>query len=288
MNEIAVVSGKGGTGKTSLTAALSMLRDKLVVVDCDVDAANLPIILQPLDYHNENFIAGRKAIIDQTRCMQCPVCLDHCRFGAISRVNGEIAIAESVCDGCGLCARLCPQQAISMHNEDKSWWAAGMYEKGYLVHARLAPGEENSGKLVHKIRQYGSAIAQEKDIDTVLIDGPPGIGCPVISALTGVSQVIIVAEPSQSAFHDMKRLLSLVRQFGMPVALVINKFDLHEAVCSEMEAWSLSHELPVLRKIPFDEALLKSMVQCKSVVDCMPDSPAAIAIKKIGKHIFTN
>lgn len=288
MTEIVVISGKGGTGKTCITASLAMLRKNIVAVDCDVDAANLPIILKPKDYHTENFVAGRKAVLHQETCIRCQECLLHCRFDAITKNDGELTISESACDGCGLCANICPTKSITMHDKDNSRWAAGFFKNGHLVHARLAPGEENSGKLVNEVRQYAKKIAKDTGWDTILIDGPPGIGCPVISTLTGVNKVILVTEPSLSAFHDMKRLLSLTEKFKIPAFIIINKFDLNKEISGKIEKWCLENKQSVLGKIPFDEQLIEAMSKCLSIVEWNPDSPAGKAIQSIEKLIYKN
>ncbi|HOV71902.1 MAG TPA: ATP-binding protein, partial [Dysgonamonadaceae bacterium] len=216
MMEIAILSGKGGTGKTSLSAALATIQHQTVVADCDVDTANLYLILQPENYVEEKFLTGHKAVIDDSSCNQCGLCIDYCRFDAISYVNGSVTISETACDGCKLCSRVCPSQSITMVPSDKSYWYIGNYRHGKLIHARLAPGEENSGKLVNVVREQARKTAEEAGWETLIIDGPPGTGCPVISTLTGVNKVIIVTEPTRSGFHDLKRIVDLTKGFNIP------------------------------------------------------------------------
>ena len=174
MTEIAILSGKGGTGKTSLSASFATIVNEVVVVDCDVDAANLYIILQPENYREEIFVSGQKAVINKETCTNCGICMHYCRFEAISFQNGLVSISETGCDGCMLCMRVCPNNSINMVPSDKSRWYAGNFRKGRMVHARLEPGEENSGKLVSVVRRHAREIAKETGWETIIIDGPPG------------------------------------------------------------------------------------------------------------------
>ena len=287
MNEIVILSGKGGTGKTSLSAAFATLEMNIVVADCDVDAANLYLILQPNNYHDEIFITGHKAIIDYKSCNNCGLCIHYCRFDAISKQNGKVAISETLCDGCKLCSRICTLKAIKMVPSDKSHWYKGSCRNGQMVHARLAPGEENSGKLVNVVREYAREIAKAIGSETIIIDGPPGIGCPVVSSVTGVNKAIFVTEPSMSGFHDLKRIFELTRNFNVEALVVINKYDLNYEVSLKIEAWCCNLRIPVVGKIPFDEQIVEAMVHCKSIIEWRPTSSVAMEIRNIWKIINT-
>lgn len=288
MNEIAILSGKGGTGKTSISAAFATIDKNMVVCDCDVDAANLYIVLQPVDNREEIFISGYKAEIDYDLCYNCGLCVDYCRFGAISHSNGRVEIIETSCDGCKLCSRICPAKAINMIPGNKSRWYSGCYRNGFMVHARLAPGEENSGKLVNIVREQSRKIASENDIDIIVIDGPPGIGCSAISTITGVNKVIVVTEPSMSGFHDLQRILELTAGFSVKSYVVINKYDLNPDLTRKIEEWCNTINISVIGKIPFDEQVVEAMLQCKSIVELKPDSPVSIEIKKIWSFVSLN
>lgn len=278
--EIAVLSGKGGTSKTSITASFASLLPKLVLVDCDVDAANLHIVMRPNTLQESIYVSGHTATIDYSMCTHCGVCVDYCRFEAIFNNNGTITIDEIACDGCKLCSRVCPQQAIHMIQNDKSRWYVSQISHGAMVHARLAPGEENSGKLVQKIREEAKKIADQESAQIILLDGPPGTGCPVISTLTGVDVVVCVTEPSRSAFHDLQRLVELVQQFDIPMYVIINKFNIYTELTETICQWCKQQQIPIIAKIPFDKQLVESMIACTSIVDYAPDSITSIEIKQ--------
>ena len=288
MTEIAVLSGKGGTGKTSLSAAFATMGEEVVVADCDVDAANLYIILQPVNYLEERFVTGHKALINTETCTNCGICLPYCRFDAISMQDGQVRISETACDGCMLCMRVCPIGAINMMPSDKSRWYACIFRNGRMVHARLEPGEENSGKLVSLVRKQAGEIARENGLETIIIDGPPGIGCPVISSVTGVKKVIIVTEPSRSAFHDMKRIIELTDNFKVKAYVVINKYDLNEDITGRIARWCFDREIPVAGKIPFDPNIVEAMLNCKSIVEWLPQSDVSKEIAKAWNIINSN
>lgn len=285
MNEITILSGKGGTGKTSISAAFATIATNKVLADCDVDAANLHLILQPRNSHEEAYTSGHKAIIDYNQCSQCGICMDHCRFGAISIQDGQMTIAETSCDGCMLCSRICPQQAITMVPNNKSRWYLGDTRFGKMVHARLAPGEENSGKLVNVVRDQAKALAKQESVETIIIDGPPGTGCPVISSLTGVKKAVIVTEPTNSGFHDMKRIIELTANFKVKTYLIINKWDLNPLISQKIETWAEQAGIPVVGKLPFDRQVVDAMVQCKSICEYDPDSQISKEIEKIWETV---
>ncbi|MEL7587230.1 MAG: P-loop NTPase [Prolixibacteraceae bacterium] len=288
MVELAILSGKGGTGKTSISAAFATLGSEMIVADCDVDAANLHLVLQPDQDFQERFVTGAKAIIEQDLCTNCGVCIDYCRFDAISYHAGEVTVSETSCDGCRLCSRVCPSGAISMVESDKSFWYSGAFRNGFMVHARLAPGEENSGKLVNVVREQARKISSITGLKTIIIDGPPGTGCPAISSLTGTSKAIIVTEPTRSGFHDLKRIVELTCGFKIPSSVVVNKYDLNRDIASQIEDWCFQMNIPVIGKIPFDAKVVEAMLHCRSIVEWAPESAAAKEIRSIYSHISTN
>lgn len=286
MRQIVIISGKGGTGKTSLSAALATMGERLMVADCDVDAANLHLLLEPTDHSRHPFPTGAKALIDQQRCTQCGACMDLCRFDAIRYQEDHYTISETSCDGCYLCMRICPADAISMIESNGSYWTTGTFRNGWMVHAQLEPGEENSGKLVNVVRKQSLQLSEQMGVETILIDGPPGTGCPAISAMSGANLAVLVTEPSRSGFHDLKRIKQLADGFDIPSVVVINKYDLNEQVTTEIEAWCRSERLSLIGKIPFEPAVVEAMLQCQSVVEWAPRSAAADEITAIHRQIF--
>ena len=286
MVEIVLLSGKGGTGKTSLSAAFATLGGNHVIADCDVDAANLHLILQPDHYREEKFVTGQRAVIDPEKCSQCGLCIDFCRFEAIADRNGEVAVSETLCDGCKLCSRICPSGAIQMVDCDKSRYYSGAFRNGFMVHARLAPGEENSGKLVSVVREEARRLAEISGGRTIITDGPPGTGCPVISSLTGADKVILVTEPTRSGFHDLRRITELTAGFKIPVSVVVNKYDLNDDMTGQIQTWCLESGIPVIGKIPFEPAVVEAMLHFKSIVEWAPQSDAAKEIGAIFSACF--
>lgn len=285
MTEIAVLSGKGGTGKTSLSAALITLCEEVVVADCDVEAANLHIVLQPENYHEEKFISGQKAVIDMETCINCGICMNYCRFDAISVTKGIITISATACDGCMLCLRVCPNKSIHMNTREESRLYAGTFRRGRMVHARLEPGEDNSGKLVSLVRKHARTIAKETGSNIIIIDGPPGLGCPVISSVTGIKKTIVITEPTRSGFHDMKRLLELTDGFKIKAYVVINKFDLNMDISGQIRSWCTDRGIPVAGNIPFDVNVVEAMLNCQTIVEWMPQSDVSNEIRKIWEKV---
>jgi len=218
--EIAVISGKGGTGKTSITASFATLGSEVVLVDCDVDAANMYLLFNPVHEEEKVFVSGHKAVIDYDLCTSCGLCMNYCRFDAITEDRGKTVISEISCDGCFLCSRVCPEKAITMVASDRSMMYAGSFRNGRMVYGRLAAGEENSGKLVNVVREKAKQTAVHYGLDTIILDGPPGIGCPVISTITGVDKVVVVTEPTKAGLSDMERAIEVVQKFNIPVFVI--------------------------------------------------------------------
>jgi MinD superfamily P-loop ATPase len=262
MKQLVIISGKGGTGKTVISASFATLAQKKVMADCDVDAANLYLLLHPEIQEEHSFSAGKKAIVELEKCTGCGNCLDLCRFAAIDeREDGRIAIDPISCEGCGVCSYICPVEAITMEKAISGKWFMSRTKYGSFVHARLGIGEENSGKLVTEVRKKAKEIAEKNDLDLVIIDGPPGIGCPVIASLSGTDMALVVTEPTLSGIHDMERVINVAHHFRTKTACCINKFDLNLRLSKQIEDWCHKNFVPVVGKIPFDEVVTKSMVQ---------------------------
>mgnify|MGYP001768952346 CR=1 FL=1 len=283
--EIAVISGKGGTGKTSITASFATLGSEVVLVDCDVDAANMYLLFNPVHEEEKVFVSGHKAVIDYDLCTSCGLCMNYCRFDAISEDRGRIVISEISCDGCFLCSRVCPEKAITMVASDKSMMYAGSFRNGRMVYGRLAAGEENSGKLVNVVREKAKQTAVQYGLDTIILDGPPGIGCPVISTITGVDRVVVVTEPTISGLSDMERAIEVVQKFNIPVFVIINKFDLNESVSKQIEEWCAGKKVTVAGVLPFDRQITKAMIESKSINEFNPESETSKNIRAIWNRI---
>ena len=284
--EIAIISGKGGTGKSSISAAFATLQNEIVLADCDVDAANLYLLFNPVCDEEYIFISGQKAVINQDKCTACGLCIEYCRFDAIIEKENKVCVVETLCDGCLLCSRVCPYEAIDIVDEDKSRMYAGYFQNGRMVYGRLAPGEENSGKLVNKVREKAKQIAKESGIKNIIIDGPPGIGCSVISTITGVDAVVVVTEPTLSGLHDLKRTLEVTAGFKLQTSVIINKFDINTEIASKIEDYCNQNSIEVIGKLPFDPLIVEAMVNCKSITDYAPDSKISNLIRNTYSKII--
>lgn len=251
MKHLVVISGKGGTGKTTLTASFCALAGKSVIVDCDVDAADMHLLLHPQVKQREDFSGGKYAVIDSSKCVGCGKCRAVCRFDAISPDFREVPFS---CEGCGLCARVCPAGVIQMANRMSGKWFVSDTKYGTLVHAELGIGEENSGKLVSKIKEAAFDIATNSRAEWVIADGPPGTGCPVMASLAGANMAIVVTEPTLSAMHDMKRAIETASHFKIPSAIIVNKWDLNENNTAEIERFCVESKAVALGRISFNQA----------------------------------
>jgi len=276
MREITIVSGKGGTGKTSLTAAFAALAEQAVICDLDVDAPDLHLLLNPVIAETHPFIAGREAAIDPDRCSACGVCLDRCRFDAVRRDGVGFSIVEALCEGCGVCARFCPAGAIEMTPRTAGRWFRSRVSTGPMLHAELFAGAENSGLLVSTLRREARAAAESEGRNLILSDGPPGIGCPVISSLTGTTLAVIVTEPTPSGRHDLERIADLCRHFDRPAVVVINKADLNAGVVASVEAFCDERGYPVIARVPFCPAIVDALVAGRRLTDVTDDGVADI------------
>lgn len=260
INEIVIISGKGGTGKTTLTASLVPHFERIVLADCDVDAPDLKILFEGKNKSTENFIGLEKAVIDNSICIKCGLCKEKCKFDAISE---KIEIINSKCEGCSVCEFVCPANAIKMADAVIGQLFVSDTAYGDMVHARLIPGEETSGRLVSEVRKRAKKIAKEMDRKTILVDGSPGIACNVISSITGSKKIVLVTEPSFSGLHDLKRVYELTQKFRLPVYVVINKYDLSLEISKEIENYCNENSIKLSLKIPFNKDLVKSIVNKK-------------------------
>jgi MinD superfamily P-loop ATPase len=272
MKEITVVSGKGGTGKTTLTAALAAMVPGMVLCDGDVDAADLHLIMDPTIMETHRFEGSWIARINNDQCTGCGICSEYCRFDAIT-MNGDNTwqIDPVKCEGCRLCERICPSQAISSTRSMNNYWYVSSTRFGTMVHARMGPGEENSGKLVTRVRQRARELALTDHARFILTDGPPGTGCPAIASVTGADMVLVVLEPSLTSLHDAKRLIELVKGFGIRTFALINKYDIHLETTGKIEVYLEEQSIPLLAKIPFEKKFVDAMIAGKSIMEYDPD-----------------
>lgn len=269
MKEIVVISGKGGTGKTSITASFAILaKEDVVVADCDVDAANMHLLLQPDFARSEAFYSGQVAAIDAGKCINCGECAIVCRFNAIHVSDGQHYIAPLDCEGCGYCARVCPTEAIENKTVHAGNWYISRTRAGSdMVHARLGIGADNSGKLVAKVKEEARKMAEKKGLETIIVDGSPGIGCPVISSLAGATYVVLVTEPSLSGLHDLKRVYELVGRFGIKAGCIINKADINPELTAEISTFLKKEGITEIATIPYDESFTRAMSQGKTILE---------------------
>jgi MinD superfamily P-loop ATPase len=286
MKEITILSGKGGAGKTIITSALATVAHNAVFCDNDVDAADLHLIFKPEVKKSHTFTSGWKVRIDPLKCMGCGLCMSYCRFNAISpNKKGVLFVNPFQCEGCRLCERMCPEQAITSERSDENYWYISKSRFGWLVHAKLMPGGENSGKLVTQVRNGAKAIAEETNADYIICDGPPGVGCAAISSLSGTQQVLVVIEPSKSGLHDAQRLQSLISSFKIPSVAVINKYNINSDITKVIEDYLISEGIPLLMKIPFDKEVVHAMTEGKSIVEYNPGSEITEKIHLLWKLI---
>ncbi|MBS3742144.1 MAG: ATP-binding protein [Candidatus Cloacimonetes bacterium] len=269
MKEIVVISGKGGTGKTSITASFAYLAENdIIVADCDVDAADMHLLLMPDFAHQEDFYSSEIAIIDQDTCTKCGECKKICRFDAISFQEDEYKVKPLDCEGCGYCANICPVDAITMEKQnDGDLFISTTKVKSTMVHASLNIGAENSGKLVAKVKSTAKEIAKKDKKEFVLVDGSPGIGCPVVSSLSGADYVVLVAEPTVAGIHDLKRVRQVVKNFNIKSGCIINKADLNKEKTTDIKEFLQEEDILHITDIPYDENFTKSMTEGKTIVE---------------------
>ena len=305
MKQLIILSGKGGTGKTSLTASFAHLAHsgkspmQAVLADTDVDAPNLELVLNPQQLEEHDFSGGAKAVIDPETCMGCGNCEQVCRFEAIippGRNNGRgdrgqapvlstYSVDPIACDGCAACVYQCPEQAIQMAPQTAGRWFRSDTRFGPLLHAELRPTHENSGKLVTMVKQQARLLGLDSEAQVVIIDGPPGIGCPVISAASGADLALIVAEPTAAGIHDLDRVIKLVQHFRVPALVCINKADIYPQGCEQIRGYCEQNQIELVGEIPFDASITKAMVQGEPVTAYQPDAPASQALMEIWEQI---
>ena len=263
MKEVVVLSGKGGTGKTIIVGSFAAIAKSKLLTDCDVDAADLHLLLQPTIREEHEFWSGQVALIDGEKCTQCGLCQELCRFKAID----DFRVDAVSCEGCGFCSYICPVEAITMKENLAGQWSISDTRYGPLVHARLGIAQENSGKLVATVRQQAREMAEKLGLDYTITDGPPGIGCPVISSLSGASLALLVTEPTLSGIHDLERVLGVCHHFGVQALVCINKCDINEDNTHQIEDYCLTQGVEVAARIPFDNVVTEAMVHGLPVVE---------------------
>ncbi|MFA5258041.1 MAG: ATP-binding protein [Opitutales bacterium] len=290
--ELTVLSGKGGTGKTSVTASLAALASNPILADCDVDASNLELVLDPQLQRREDFTGGMQARIDPGLCAACGKCKTLCRFDAIlfdgpgnARTSRTYRVDPPSCEGCGVCATYCPRDAISLGPVKGGEWFISDTRFGPLVHARLQPGLGNSGKLTTLVREQARKIAQKTGHKFILVDGPPGVGCPVIASLTGTTRILAVTEPTPSGAHDLERVLELAGHFQIPAWVCVNKYDLNAGVTAQIEQRAAELGATIAGRIPYDKSVTEAQRQGRPVVE-LEASPAGQAIVQLWKTLL--
>jgi MinD superfamily P-loop ATPase len=282
MKQITILSGKGGTGKTTLTASFAVLANDPVLADCDVDAPDLHMLLHPRIIETKEFRGSKLAMIDETKCVQCGLCREKCRFDAITE---KLEVDPFACEGCGVCTIVCPVDAITLNERNSGHAYISKTEYGWMAHAMLSPSESNSGKLVTLVRQNAKILAQREKNDLIIIDGPPGIGCPVIASVTGVDIGVIVTEPTMSGIHDLERALQMLKHFNVPPIVCINMYDLNKENTGKIVRFCEESGIKVAGKIPFNPVVTKAMVNGKPILEYEPESDVAQEIRKAWKKL---
>jgi MinD superfamily P-loop ATPase len=284
VKELVIISGKGGTGKTSITGAFAFLASNMVMCDADVDASDLHLILNPVILKTENFIAGHEAIIRQDKCTQCGKCIELCRFGAVKE-NFEIDTIE--CEGCGVCVDLCPEGAVDFPETICGQWYISDTRFGPMVHARLGIAQENSGKLISLIRGEAKKLAEKNKHELILTDGPPGTGCPVIASISQATAVLVITEPTVSGIHDLERVRELTAHFHIPTMLCINKYDLDCDQTRKIEEIAKTANLPVVGKIAFDPVFTEAMIRAQTIFEYKPESQACTEVRQVWDRVLS-
>ncbi|NPA56060.1 MAG: (4Fe-4S)-binding protein [Epsilonproteobacteria bacterium] len=290
MKEIVVISGKGGTGKTSISSSFAYLEPNAIVADCDVDAANMHLLLDADFEYQEDFFSGEVAVIDEDKCTSCGKCYDVCRFDAISKEDGFYKVNPIDCEGCWYCYRVCKDEAITMQTQKAGdLYISNIKNGSKMAHAKLGFGAENSGKLVAHVKKHAKSIAKKENKEFIITDGSPGIGCPVISSLSGANLVVLVTEASVSGLHDLERVFKLIKTFKLDSVCIINKYDLNEEMTSKIEQFIENENSKVIAKLPYDETFTKAMSEAKTIIEYNKDSDIAKAIidswREIKNHL---
>ncbi len=288
MKQLVILSGKGGTGKTSVAAALAHLASQempIVLADADVDAANLELVLAPTRLEEHVFMGGQVAIIDPDRCQLCGRCYEVCRFDAILPGDDTYRVDALACEGCASCFYQCPEQAIRMEEQQAGLWFRSDTRFGPLFHAHLFAAQENSGKLVTLVKQHGRLLALDEGRELLIVDGPPGIGCPVISANAGADLALLVTEPTVSGVHDLERILGTVNHFRVPALVLVNKADVNPAQTAAIEAYCRAQGIALVGKLPYNTVVTEAMVQGQPVTAYQPEGAMASALREAWRRV---
>jgi len=278
MRQITVLSGKGGTGKTTITASFAVMAKKAVIADCDVDAPHLHMLLHPEILETQEFKGSKLAVIDEAKCIKCGLCREKCKFGAVTQ---NFTVDSFSCEGCGVCTIVCPANAIALTERISGHAFVSKTKYGFMAHAMLNPSESNSGKLVTLVRQNAKILAEKEDCDLIIIDGPPGIGCPVIASVTGVDAGLVVTEPTMSGIHDLRRALQLLRHFNVKPFVCVNMYDVNKDNADKISSFCRENGVEVVGRIPFNPIVTEAMVNGKTVIEYSPECDVAKEIALI-------
>jgi len=284
MKQMTILSGKGGTGKTTITAAFAVLAKNAVVADCDVDAPDLHMLLHPEVVETQEFEGSKLAVIDEEKCTECGLCRENCRFDAITE---DFKIDYIGCEGCGVCTIICPLQAVTLTERISGHAYVSKTEYGFMAHALLSPGEANSGKLVTLVRQNARILAEREHSDLIIIDGPPGIGCPVIASVTGVNAGLVVTEPTMSGIHDLERALQLLMHFDVAPFVCVNMYDVNEDNTDKIVSFCREHGIKVVGKISFNPVVTEAMVAGKTIIEHSPENMVSREIESTWKRVLS-
>lgn len=284
--KIAIISGKGGSGKSSVTAAFVALSENVVAVDCDVDASNLPLVFQHNTLDEEKFVSGYQLNVNNELCIGCGICEDNCAFHAIHVRNGLAEQNPFLCEDCRLCERLCPTHSISLTPEKRSVIYKSKFSHGFMIHGHLYPGDDNSGKMIARIREIADETMKNSMTDLQLLDGPPGIGCPVISTITGMDRIVIIAEPTHSGLADLKRALQVSSSFCRNISVIINKYNINDEYRQYILSLCKATNIPVIAEIPFNKNVVNAQVQGKSIIEYAPHSTVSMILKEAYLHLL--
>ena len=285
--KLAVISGKGGSGKSSVTAAFVSLSSSVLAIDCDVDASNLPLLFSHEVLHHEKFASGEDLLVDNTKCVGCGLCIEKCAFHALEMDEaGSVRATDFGCEGCGLCVRLCPAGALQLVPVESSDIYLSRFSQGLLVHGRLRPGDDNSGKMIARLRALGDEAMRRERIGLQILDGPPGIGCPVLSTVTGVDVVVVVTEPTLSGISDLKRACRVARSFCQEIKVIINKCDVNRENTLLIEHFCREEHLPVVAELPFDRKMVEAQLHCESIITYAPDRDCASRLRRAYHEII--
>jgi MinD superfamily P-loop ATPase len=276
MKQLTILSGKGGTGKTTLTASFAVLAKNAVVADCDVDAPDLHMLLHPEVIKQQEFMGSKVAVIDKKKCLDWGMCRKQCRFNAIT---SEFQVDPIACEGCGVCTIVCPANAVTLTDRSSGYAYVSKTKYGFMSHALLNPSEGNSGKLVALVRQNAKRLAEQENSDLIIIDGPPGIGCPVIASVTGVNAGLVVTEPTMSGIHDLKRALQLLEHFSVTPLVCVNMYDINIDNAKTIVNFCEENSIEIAGRIPFSPKVTEAMVNGKTIIEYSPESVVAREIK---------